>query len=323
VKAVPVLGRRDRFVGRKRMSEESIVKRATIFLLMLAGAVSVGATVRVFVTSSAEPYGLNDRALSCMHSWFNGEEDPPEYGYDCDHFQVISFPPVDYPSGSCGNGTGLVCPGSCGEPFTGGYLWLQFQSEPADAKINGMQIVFAACDIQEPTCLYPTYYLMNSRASGGYKRWDGPLTPDYWHTNPWSGVAVTSHGIQNLNDDEPCNLYHGETHTALLGAIVCNAAGTPHAREFRAEITNINYEQYWLPPPQVRGAFISLFDRGDLNCDGWVNFGDINPFVLILTNPAQWQATYPDCPLATGDIDADGLVDFGDINPFVALLTAQ
>lgn len=60
---------------------------------------------------------------------------------------------------------------------------------------------------------------------------------------------------------------------------------------------------------------------GDLNCDGVVDFGDINPFVLILSNPAAWQAAYPNCPAANGDINGNGSVDFGDINPFVALLT--
>jgi hypothetical protein len=59
---------------------------------------------------------------------------------------------------------------------------------------------------------------------------------------------------------------------------------------------------------------------GDLNCDGSVNFGDINPFVLILTNPGTWQTTYPGCPMANGDINGDGAMNFGDINPFVALL---
>jgi len=60
--------------------------------------------------------------------------------------------------------------------------------------------------------------------------------------------------------------------------------------------------------------------RGDVNCDGEVDFGDINPFVLLLTNPAAWQAAYPHCPLLNGDVNEDGLVNFGDINPFVALL---
>jgi hypothetical protein len=63
---------------------------------------------------------------------------------------------------------------------------------------------------------------------------------------------------------------------------------------------------------------------GDLNCDGSVDFGDINPFVLYLSNFAAWQAAYSNCPAANGDINGDGLYpDFGDINPFVALLTSQ
>ncbi len=61
---------------------------------------------------------------------------------------------------------------------------------------------------------------------------------------------------------------------------------------------------------------------GDLNCDGAVNFADINPFVLFLANFSTWQATYPGCPPEHGDINGDGTYpSFGDINPFVALLS--
>ncbi len=64
--------------------------------------------------------------------------------------------------------------------------------------------------------------------------------------------------------------------------------------------------------------------RGDMNCDGAVDFGDINPFVLQLSNFAAWQATYVGCNPLNGDINDDGIYgegSFGDINPFVALLT--
>ena len=61
---------------------------------------------------------------------------------------------------------------------------------------------------------------------------------------------------------------------------------------------------------------------GDMNCDGTVNFGDINPFVLYLSNLSAWQAANPGCPPANGDINQDGTYpSFGDINPFVALLS--
>lgn len=62
---------------------------------------------------------------------------------------------------------------------------------------------------------------------------------------------------------------------------------------------------------------------GDVNCDGVVNFGDINPFVQLLSDPTGWQAAYPGCRMENGDINGDNKVDFGDINPFVALLAGS
>jgi Flp pilus assembly protein TadD len=60
---------------------------------------------------------------------------------------------------------------------------------------------------------------------------------------------------------------------------------------------------------------------GDLNCDGVVNFDDINPFVLALSDPVAYAAQYPNCDLLNGDCDGDGDVDFDDISAFVALLS--
>jgi hypothetical protein len=62
---------------------------------------------------------------------------------------------------------------------------------------------------------------------------------------------------------------------------------------------------------------------GDLNCDGTVDLGDVNPFVQYLSNFAAWQAAYPLCHALNGDINADGTYgqwSFGDINPFIELL---
>ena len=59
---------------------------------------------------------------------------------------------------------------------------------------------------------------------------------------------------------------------------------------------------------------------GDMDCDGDVDFDDINPFVLALSGEAAYLAQYPDCVWLNGDCDGDGDVDFDDINPFVALI---
>lgn len=68
---------------------------------------------------------------------------------------------------------------------------------------------------------------------------------------------------------------------------------------------------------------------GDANCDGAVNFFDIDPFVVALTasnDPATWQAWLEangygsTCSFLNNDTNGDGSVDFFDIDAFVALL---
>jgi hypothetical protein len=61
--------------------------------------------------------------------------------------------------------------------------------------------------------------------------------------------------------------------------------------------------------------------HGDPNCDGVLNFNDINPFVLALSDPNGYQQQYPGCTILSADCNGDGVVNFDDINPFVALLS--
>jgi hypothetical protein len=61
---------------------------------------------------------------------------------------------------------------------------------------------------------------------------------------------------------------------------------------------------------------------GDMNCDGRVDFDDINPFVAALVGRAGYEAAYPWCDWLNGDIDGNQAVDFDDINPFVACLVS-
>jgi hypothetical protein len=62
---------------------------------------------------------------------------------------------------------------------------------------------------------------------------------------------------------------------------------------------------------------------GDVNCDGAVDFADINPFVLALSDPDQYAATFPYCIWQNADCNGDQRVDFADINAFVALLSGR
>ncbi len=62
--------------------------------------------------------------------------------------------------------------------------------------------------------------------------------------------------------------------------------------------------------------------RGDVNCDGVIDFDDIDPFVLALSGPEAFGAAYPDCNWLNADVTCDGAVDFDDIDPWIALLGA-
>ncbi len=59
---------------------------------------------------------------------------------------------------------------------------------------------------------------------------------------------------------------------------------------------------------------------GDLNCDGVVDFFDIDPFVTALVSPNDYPALFPDCDINNADVNEDGEIDFFDIDPFVGLI---
>lgn len=60
---------------------------------------------------------------------------------------------------------------------------------------------------------------------------------------------------------------------------------------------------------------------GDMDCDGDVDFDDIDAFVLGLNNPADYEAQFGVPPSLKGDEDGDGDQDFDDITGFVQRLT--
>ncbi len=80
------------------------------------------------------------------------------------------------------------------------------------------------------------------------------------------------------------------------------------------------YSGWNLDDVEIWGVATPPPNPGDLDCDGDVDFDDINPFVLALSDPAAYQAQFPGCLWLNGDCDGDGDVDFDDINVFVALL---
>ncbi len=62
---------------------------------------------------------------------------------------------------------------------------------------------------------------------------------------------------------------------------------------------------------------------GDTDCDGDVDFDDIDAFVLGLTSPPAYEAQFGLRPSLKGDTDRDGDQDFDDIPGLVDILTGN
>ncbi len=77
---------------------------------------------------------------------------------------------------------------------------------------------------------------------------------------------------------------------------------------------------------QGRGAWqVPLACVGDCNCDGLVNWRDIDYLVAAMNdNFAGWAAAFapsqPSCSYANNDITGDGLVNWRDIDPFITVM---
>lgn len=133
-------------------------------------------------------------------------------------------------------------------------------------------------------------------------------------------VAVTLSGATVVSGPNPAPLGTIAAGQSADAVWTVQAAGGPGAYPLNAAVTSRSYDEDFTGSGQSRYR-IATGPVGDLNCDGLVNFLDINPFVLALTNPAAYENAYPACSLCNADIDLDGFVDFRDINPFVRLLT--
>jgi hypothetical protein len=185
------------------------------------------------------------------------------------------------------------------------------------------------------------WYRHNKLPPSAYKRWDAA------NKAPIVGLvaAVTARGIEApANSGDIATDDGGKTY-ALLGAIRVSGdspgafqlglgSSTIALRITDPEDPNrfLDYNgsdrRYPFVTLQGKNAYKGPYDvvvvgwwPGDMNCDNAVDFGDINPFVLALSDPDEYRRQYPDCDIANGDINRDGKIDFGDITPFVALLS--
>ncbi len=93
------------------------------------------------------------------------------------------------------------------------------------------------------------------------------------------------------------------------------------------------HEYFWLWGGKPSDAFSIAVDNfdirlpvalahlpGDFDGSGTVDTQDINPFILALTNPGQYQTQYGVDPVVY-DTNSDAVINTEDINPFIIILT--
>lgn len=59
---------------------------------------------------------------------------------------------------------------------------------------------------------------------------------------------------------------------------------------------------------------------GDMNCDGFVDLGDVAPFAQALVDAAGYQAAFPACDITRADMNGDSVNDGLDVSNFVSSL---
>lgn len=159
-----------------------------------------------------------------------------------------------------------------------------------------------------------------------------PTPPNGPYTYQWeretfanSGIFVTLTGGFTYPWDGNLPGYGGIvtgqfTSTLTIAPDVGNGRvlGPAHGRNYRCVVSNPCGATNGLP------AGLKVFTScitGDANCDGGVTVSDIGSFVLLLTDPVQYELQNPSCNPQNGDLNGDDIVTVSDIGPFVSLLT--
>ncbi len=129
----------------------------------------------------------------------------------------------------------------------------------------------------------------------------------------WNGTTIVRFGLMavDLNGDGLGNdgLTLGDVQSD--DAYLTDAGRIYFAGSVRNNIGQAVGEAFmWMPAPV----------RADVNCDGAIDFFDVDPFLVVLFDPVGYGAAYPECWPMTADLDRSGRVDFFDIDPFVNCL---
>jgi hypothetical protein len=205
--------------------------------IMLGSVSAAPAAMHLFLTSSAQSYGLTDPNLAFLPTVTFTQP------YDSAYYQIAAFPPL-----SAFDDTPVI------NWYLGqfAYLWGRFVDEPTTRKTQSIHLSFD----DSPTDV--AYYVMNDISGpAGLKRWDGafgpPNAPEF-KLDPQILAAVAAYGVHNHDvPGDEWNLYDYTTRTFLLGAVRYDRDGMFGLDQVGIKFANI------LTPPSVstrRGQWV-------------------------------------------------------------------
>lgn len=79
----------------------------------------------------------------------------------------------------------------------------------------------------------------------------------------------------------------------------------------------------WDSEQAALGGAVFIFGKspqGNMNCDLFLDALDIEPFILAIFDPDEYENRYPDCDINRADVNLDGAINGLDIEPFLELL---
>ena len=151
---------------------------------------------------------------------------------------------------------------------------------------------------------------------------DCPETPDSYELTVPQAVFndLASAGIVRIEmipttlvDPDQCHPPSFIEVTVRYLAFDCNANGLLDECDI-ANGTSVDINENGIPDECEPSR------RGDMNCDLAIDAFDIEPFILAVFEPWNYELLYPNCDIRLGDINGDGTTNAFDIDPFVELL---
>jgi Tol biopolymer transport system component len=165
---------------------------------------------------------------------------------------------------------------------------------------------------------------------------EGADRPALSYTGRWVVFESKSNDIVDGDDDDFFDVFIRDTLYKTNSRISVAYDGGPVDGDSRSPSISPNgrfvgFESYAsnIVPDDTNGvadAFIydrgcSDFLRGDSNCDGNIDFDDVEDFLLAMIDPDAYAVKHLTCDWeCNNDINRDGKVNFDDIDPFVECL---